>query len=148
LTLAPATSPAVTQLTNTGTTPLHFNGGSRTFIGTPATASQFVAGTDLNGKNAVVAGGLLANNGFVVDTSAGSTGRVVADFGALVKGAGFYQSPVVTQNGGRDQAGNSPGAAACGSFMFGPGGVNDYVFSINDATGSVGPAPDAAGQVS
>ena len=72
---------------------------------------------------------------------------MVADFGALVKGAGFYQGPVVTQNGGRFQAGNSPGAATFGEFVFGPGGVSDYVFSINDALGAAGPAPDAAGQV-
>ena len=60
---------------------------------------------------------------------------MIADFGALVKGAGFYQSPVVTQNGGRFQAGNSPGAASFGAFTFGPGGVDRYVFSINDADG-------------
>ena len=82
------------------------------------------AGIDLNGQNAVVAGGLFVNNGFVIDSATGSPGRVVADFGALVKGAGFYQSPVVTQNGGRFQAGNSPGAASFGSFTFGPGGVS------------------------
>src|SRR5262245_62808352 len=40
LTLAPAIGPDGTQLTNFGATPLYFNGGSRTFIGTPATVSQ------------------------------------------------------------------------------------------------------------
>jgi hypothetical protein len=138
LTLAPAVSPAVTRLTNTGTAPLAFGGGSRTFIGTPATTSQFAASIDLNGKNAVVAGGLLVNNGFVVDSATGGAARVVADFGALVKGGGFYQSPVLTQNGGRFQAGNSPGTASFGCFTFGPGGVDRYVFSINDATGTAG----------
>jgi hypothetical protein len=138
LTLAPATSPAFTQLTNTGTSPLFFNGGSRTFIGTPATAGTFVAGIDLNGQNAIVAGGLLVNNGYIVDLAPGAPGRVVADFGALVKGAGFYQNPVVTQNGGKFQAGNSPGTARFGSFTFGPGGVDRYLFSINDADGIAG----------
>lgn len=147
LTLAPTAGPTFTQLTNVGSTPLFFNGGSRTFIGSPATAGGG-AGIDLKGSNAVVAGGLFVNNGYVTDSAAGAPGRVVADFGALVKGAGFYQSPVVTQNGGRFQAGNSPGKVTFGSFTFGPGGVNDYVFAINDATGSAGPAPDAAGQVS
>jgi hypothetical protein len=73
---------------------------------------------------------------------------VIADYGALVKGAGFFQNAVITQNGGRFQAGNSPGVAKFGWFILGPGGVSDYVFAINDATGIAGPAPDAAGQVS
>jgi hypothetical protein len=148
ITLAPNLTAVPSQVSNIGGTPLFFNGGSRTFIGTPATASQLAAGIDLNGKNAVVAGGLLVNNGFVVDTAAGSPGRVIADYGALVKGAGFYQNPVITQNGGKFQAGNSPGAATFGSFAFGPGGVDRYVFSINDATGSAGPSPNAQGHVS
>lgn len=75
------------------------------------------------GRDAVVAGGVFVNNGFVSDSTAGSPGRVVADFGALVKGAGYFQSTVVTRNDGRFQAGNSPGAASFGSFAFGPGGV-------------------------
>jgi autotransporter-associated beta strand protein len=153
-----------TLLTNTGTTPISFNGGSRTFVGTPQTAvfpsdwpnvSQrgqptFVAGIDLNGKNAVVAGGLFVNNGYVEDSSNGfqGTAAVVADFGSLVKGAGFFQNTVVTQNGGKFQAGNSPGAATFGKFVFGPGGVNNYVFAIDDATGTAGPQPDAQGRVS
>src|SRR5207247_10698714 len=52
------------------------------------TAGQFAAGIDLSGKNAVVAGGLFVNNGYVIDSSAGGAATVVADFGALVKGAG------------------------------------------------------------
>jgi autotransporter-associated beta strand protein len=153
-----------TVVTNTGTTPLSFNGGSRTFVGTPATAvfpnnwpnvgqrgtPTFVAGIDLNGRNAVVAGGLFVNNGYVVDSSNNyaGTATVIADFGALVKGAGFFQNSVVTQNGGRFQAGNSPGSATFGHFVLGPGGVSHYVFAIDDATGTAGPEPDAAGHVS
>src|SRR5207249_3338364 len=41
-----------------------------------------------------------------------------------------------------------PGAASFGKFTFGPGGVSDYVFAIDDATGAAGPAPAAAGLVS
>jgi autotransporter-associated beta strand protein len=148
LTLAPGSQATPTQLTNTGVSPLYFNGGSRTQIATPATAGQLAAGIDLHGQNAVVAGGLFVNNGFVIDSTSGSPGRLIADYGALVKGAGFFQSPVVTQNGGRFQAGNSPGKATFGSFTFGPGGVADYVFAINDAAGAPGPTPDGNGQVS
>jgi fibronectin-binding autotransporter adhesin len=150
LTLNPAVagSGQFTELANTGSSPLDFNGGSRTFIGTPQTANQgFLAGIDLHGQNAIVAGGLLVNNGFVADsTNSGAT--VVADFGSLVKGAGFFQNPVITQNGGKFQAGNSPGGATIGRFVLGPGGVDNYVFAIDDATGMAGPGPDVAGHVS
>jgi hypothetical protein len=168
LTITPATITEnfsqTTLMTNVGTTPLNFNGGSRTFIGTAATAvfpanwpdsslrglPTFVAGIDLNGKNAVVAGGLFVNNGYVEDSTNNfqGTATVVADFGALVKGAGYFQNSVQTINGGKFQAGNSPGKATFGTFVFGPGGVNNYVFAIDDATGAAGPSPDAAGHVS
>jgi autotransporter-associated beta strand protein len=157
LTINPATvgSGQFTELINTGASPLFFNGGSRTFLGTPATANQngqptFVAGIDLHGQNAVVAGGLFVNNGFVVDSSNGGAGTatIIADYGSLVKGAGFFQNPIITQNGGRVQAGNSPGVASFGRFVFGPGGVSNYVFAIDDAAGTAGPSPDALGHVS
>jgi fibronectin-binding autotransporter adhesin len=156
LTLNPgSSSSAPTLLTNTGSSPLYFNGGSRTFIGTPQTAiangqPTFLAGIDLHGHNAEVAGGLFVNNGFVDDSTNNGLGTatVVADFGALVKGAGYYQNTVITQNGGKFQAGNSPGSATFGNFVFGPGGVGNYVFAIDDATGTAGPHPNAAGQVS
>jgi autotransporter-associated beta strand protein len=150
-----------TLMTNVGTSQLNFNGGSRTFVGTPATAvfgpgsphvgqPTFVAGVDLNGKNAVVAGGLFVNNGYVEDTTNGGTGTatIVADFGSLVKGAGFFQNTVQTINGGKFQSGNSPGSTSFGRFVLGPGGVSSYVFAIDDATGAAGPIPDAAGHVS
>jgi hypothetical protein len=110
----------------------------------------FVAGIDLNGKNAVVAGGLFVNNGYVEDSSNNFTGTstIIADFGSLVKGAGFFQNTVQTVNGGKFQAGNSPGKATFGKFVFGPGGVSNYVFAIDDATGAAGPTPDALGLVS
>src|SRR5207253_283211 len=88
------------------------------------------------------------NNGFVFDGGAAGTATVVADFGSLVKGAGFFQNGVVTINGGKFQAGNSPGSASFGRFVLGPGGVNSYVFAIDDATGTAGPSPDALGRVS
>jgi autotransporter-associated beta strand protein len=150
-----------TLVSNVGTSPLYFNGGSRTFIGTPATAvfppsspqhgqPTFVAGIDLNSKNAVVAGGLFVNNGYVEDSSNNfqGTATIVADFGSLVKGAGYFQNTVQTINGGKFQAGNSPGSATFGKFVLGPGGVSNYVFAIDDATGAAGPSPDEAGHVS
>src|SRR5205823_3889048 len=127
--------------------PLYFNGGSRTFVGTPATAGQNLALVDLHGQNAVVAGGLFVNNGFVGDSTA-SGATIIADFGSLVKGAGTFANAVVTQNGGKFQAGNSPGSVSFGRFVFGPGGVDNYVFAIDDAAGTAGPSPDALGHVS
>ena len=155
LTINPAVvgSNQETLLTNTGTSAMFFNGGSRTFIGTPATATSgglptFVAGMNLAGKNVVIAGGLFVNNGAMSDFSAGTHGQIIVDYGALYKGAGFTGVSIVTQNGGRVQAGNSPGGASYGQFVFGPGGVSNYIFNINDATGAAGPTPDAAGHVS
>ncbi|HEX4588671.1 MAG TPA: autotransporter-associated beta strand repeat-containing protein [Gemmataceae bacterium] len=146
LNLAAGTASVPTVLTNTGSSKLFFNGGSRTFIATP-TSPQFTAGIDLNGKNAVVAGGLFVNNGYVIDSTNGPA-TVVADFGSLVKGAGFYQNGVITINGGKFQAGNSPGVATLGSFTLGAGGVSNYVFAIDNATGAAGPSPNASGLVS
>ncbi len=152
LTLTPNTTAAPTILTNTGTSPLFFNGGSQTFLGTPATADptgqNILDYVDLHGNNAIVAGGLFVNNGGVFDTVGAGTGTIIAEFGALVKGAGFYQNTVKTQNGGKFQTGNSPGSASFGNFVFGPGGVSNYIFAIDDATGMAGPSPNASGLVS
>jgi autotransporter-associated beta strand protein len=148
LTVAPGTGASPTQLGNTGSSPLFFNGGSRTFLSIASHAGQFDAGIDLAGQSAVVAGGLFVNNGYVVDSVGAGTRTIVADFGSLVKGAGFFQNSVQTVNGGKFQSGNSPGMASFGSFIFGPGGVSNYVFSIDDATGAAGPSPDADGHVS
>jgi autotransporter-associated beta strand protein len=148
LTLTPGTGVSPTQLTNAGLSNLFFNGGSRAFISIPAHAGLFDAGIDLHGQNAVVAGGLFVNNGYVVDSVGAGQKTVIADFGSLVKGAGFYQNSVQTINGGKFQSGNSPGQASFGSFTFGPGGVSNYVFAIDDASGVAGPSPDANGQVS
>jgi autotransporter-associated beta strand protein len=149
LTLTPAAagSGQSTRITNLGTAPLGFNGGSQTFLATPATAGQNLALLDLHGQNAMVAGGLFVNNGFVGD-STGSGAAIVADYGALVKGAGVFQSAVITQNGGKFQAGNSPGKATFGSLTLGPGGTQNFNWQINNATGVAGPSADANGQVS
>jgi T5SS/PEP-CTERM-associated repeat protein len=152
----------VTQITNTGTSPLYFNTGSRTFISTPAQASNGNAGFDLHGNDAIVAGGLFVNNGFVYDSVGAGTHRVVADYGSLVKGAGFYQPLPRTINGGTFIAGNSPGRASTGMIILGgpkdPNqGLSNYTWQINDAgpsntypsaPGVSGPTPNAANQVS
>ena len=106
------------------------------------------ADLELNGQFAIVAGGLFVNNGKVTDNSALGNATIIADYGALVKGAGQYDNPVITRNGGKFQSGNSPGVATFGRFVFGPGGVDNYVFAIDDATGQAGPRPNALGQVS
>jgi autotransporter-associated beta strand protein len=148
LTLSPGTGGNATQITNKGSSNMFFDGGSRTFLSIPSHAGMFDAGIDLNGHNAVVAGGLFVNNGYVVDGGPTGTATIIADFGSLVKGAGFYQNSVQTVNGGKFQSGNSPGQASFGSFTFGPGGVSNYIFDINNAIGTAGPKPDANGQVS
>ena len=118
LTLNPGTfngtSGGVTQITNTGSSDLYFNGGSRTFISTPAQAANGNAGIDLHGYDAIVAGGLFVNNGYVYDSVSAGSHRVVADFGAVVKGAGFYQPVPRTINGGTYSVGNSPGVGTTG----------------------------------
>ena len=125
---------------------MYFNGGSRTFVGT--IGGNGLADLELNGQNAIVAGGLFVNNGHVSDNSALGISTVIADYGALVKGGGSYDNSPITRNGGRFQSGNSPGVATMGRFVFGPGGVSNYVFAISNATGQAGPTPDANGQVS
>ena len=150
-----------TQLTNLGSSKLFFNGGSRTFISTPAQAVNINAGIDLHGNDAVVADGLFVNNGYVIDSTGGGH-RIVADFGAVVKGAGFYQTIPQTINGGTFSTGNSPGSATTGAIVLGgpndPNrGLSNYTWQINDAgpsamyrtaSGTAGPMPNSAGQVS
>jgi autotransporter-associated beta strand protein len=137
LTLSPGTGGNATQITNKGSSNLFFNTGSRTAISIPSHAGMFDAGIDLNGHNAVVAGGLFVNNGYVVDGGPTGTATIIADFGSLVKGAGFYQNSVQTVNGGKFQSGNSPGTSSFGTFTFGTGGVTNYQWQINDP----GPSP-------
>ncbi len=97
LTLVPNTTSAPTVFTNTGTATLGFNGGSRTFIGTPGTADptgqNIVAYVDLHGHNAVVADGLFVNNGGIFDTVGAGSSTIIADFGSLVKAPAFIRTP-------------------------------------------------------
>ncbi|HEY1377957.1 MAG TPA: autotransporter-associated beta strand repeat-containing protein, partial [Gemmataceae bacterium] len=76
---APGGFGGANRLVNTGSSPLTFGGGSRTFLGTPATAGQLGAVLDLGGRNAVVAGGLLVNNGLVYDSTNGGSATLIAD---------------------------------------------------------------------
>jgi autotransporter-associated beta strand protein len=146
LTLNPAAAGQQTLLKNVGTAPLGFDGGSRTFIATPATAGQQLAGIDLNGKNALVMGGLFINNGFVIDSSNNGTGTgaVIAHYGSLVGGGGYFQNPVQTVPGGRFEAGI--GTASFGTLVLGPGGVSSYVFALDDAQGTPGGSPAGIGR--
>jgi T5SS/PEP-CTERM-associated repeat protein/autotransporter-associated beta strand protein len=164
LTIASSPGNQPTQLTNVGATPMYFNGGSRTFISTPQQAANLNAGIDLHGNDAVVAGGLFVNNGYVIDSSNNGNGthRVIADYGSVVKGAGFWQTLPKTVNGGTFIAGNSPGHATTGAIVLGGpndsnGGLSDYTWQINNAgpstsypsaTGTSGPSANAARQVS
>ena len=65
-----------------------------------------------------------------------------------MKGAGTFANPVITQNGGKFQAGNSPGKATFGQLILGPGGTQNFNWQINNATGTAGPSADANNQVS
>jgi hypothetical protein len=126
-------------------------------VGTPATAtaSPPVAGVNLGGQNMVIAGGLFVNNGFVADGVGG--GNVIVDYNGLYKGAGTNFVNVITQNGGRVQAGNSPGRFVNSQLILGPGGTSNFLWQINDggvspsfpnSHGVAGPLPDANNQVS
>ena len=115
-------------------------------------ASPDYAKVDLGGKNFFVGGSatqaLLRNNGGNFASGGGiRNGSVIVDYGGLAKGTGYYED-VVTQNGGVFSAGNCPEAGLVAHMIFGPGGVTEYVFFINDATGAAGPSPDEAGRVS
>jgi fibronectin-binding autotransporter adhesin len=151
MTVNPATGSQETLVTDRGNSALGFNAGSQTFLGTPATApgmnGPYLDGLDLHGHNMLLTGGLFVNNGFTADSQSMST-SIIVGYGALFKGAGTNFVPIVTQNGGKFQAGNSPGVADFGSLVLGAGGVNNYVFAIDDATGTAGPGPDALGHVS
>src|SRR5262249_25223888 len=107
-------------VTNTGSD-LYLGGGSRTFVGAVGVSSP--AKIDLGGRNLVVAGGLLVNNGGGFATGGGiRNGAGVVDYGGKAKGVGYYED-VVTQNGGVFSPGNSPGTVQVGTQRFNPGGI-------------------------
>jgi hypothetical protein len=110
---------------------------------------------DLHGQNLVISGGLFVNNGFVADSASG--GSIIVDYGALYKGAGTTFVPIITQNGGKVQAGNSPGKSRYNTLILGPGGLANLGWQINDAgpspthptaPGVAGPSGDVNGNVS
>jgi fibronectin-binding autotransporter adhesin len=157
--VTPATGSQTTMVTNQGSSALGFNGGSQTFLGTPATApgpsGPYLDGVDLHGHNLVLTGGLFVNNGFTVDSTGNSS--IIVGYGALYKGAGTNFVPIVTQNGGKFSAGNSPGISPNGSLVIGPGQLNTFDWQINDAgpsathptaPGVAGPSADTNGNVS
>ena len=131
LTLVPATGGGFTELANTGTSPLGFDGGSQTFIGSAAAPNPNTSGFDLRGQNLIITGGLFVNNGSVGST--GGSATVYVDYGATYKGAGTNNVSIVTQNGGKVLFGNSPGQAIYGSLIIGPGAINAFDWQINDA---------------
>ena len=161
LNIKPGSGTHPTILVNTGTDPLVFGGGSVTNVSALGHGGSNDALLNLHGHNALVTGlatgspavpGALFSNDGYVGNSTGS-GAIVADGdittkGALVKGAGTFQYSVITQEGGVFQAGDCPGIDFFSAFTFGPGGVGDFNFVINNATGVSGPTPDASGHVS
>ena len=92
--------------------------------------ARTLARVDLHGQNAIVAGGLFVNNGFVGD-STGTGATIIADFGSLVKGPDVLPNsrdhPERRQVPGRQQPDRRRSARSC----FGPGGVDNYVFAID-----------------
>jgi autotransporter-associated beta strand protein len=176
LTLVPGTSSLPTVLRNTSGTQMQFDEGSRTYISDARDLPDIDAYLDLGGQDALVSGtpgtvsnpgALFVNNGYVYDSfevgaalDAFGTNQTdpnnIVDGGAVVKGAGFFDNSVrtsytigsTTYYGGLFQAGNSPGSDTVGQLVLGPGGVSGYLFTVNDATGTAGPHPDANGQVS
>ena len=145
VTLVPATDGNFTELTNLGTSPLGFNGGSQTFVGSASAPNPNSSGINLGGKNMVVSDGLFVNNGSVGSSVGGSA--IYVEYNALYKGAGTTYVSITTENGGQVQFGNCPGTGFISHLAFGPGGVSNYVFDIDDAAGAAGPTPDAAGHV-
>ena len=74
-------------------------------------------------------------------TAPAPTSQVIADYGALVKGAGTYADPVVTQNGGKFQAGNSPGQRDLRQLRVRPRGATITSSPSTTRPGSPGRAP-------
>src|SRR6202042_1308693 len=85
------------------------------------------------------------NNGFVLDSlsTPNASASVLVDFNATYKGAGTNFAPIVTQNGGKFEAGNCPGTAKFSALVLGPGGINNLQWDINNATGAAGGTVDA-----
>ena len=148
VTLVPATGGGFTELANTGTSPLGFNGGSQTFVGSATAPNANTSGVDLRGQNMIISGGLFVNNGSVGST--GGSATVYVEYGATYKGAGTNNVSIVTQNGGKVLFGNCPGVATFGSLVLGSGGIGILEWEINDAgpSATYPHAPGVAGPTS
>ncbi len=96
-----------TRLTNTGGSPLYFNGGSRTFIGSAASPNPQTA---IVTSDLELNGALLVNNGTI-------DGTTNVNYGSLAKGAGMYGVVNVSQ-GGIYAPGNSPGISTAAAVSF------------------------------
>ena len=154
LTAGSGSSGLYTEMANVGTSNIEILGNdSFMYVGSnPQGSSETLV--DLSIEELVVEGGgsvnpaVLVNNGGTYASGGGvRNGLVLVDSGGLAKGAGYYED-VLAQNGGLFSPGNSPGVTEVGQFDFGPSGVSNYVFYINDATGVAGPTPDSEGHVS
>ncbi|HEX4590908.1 MAG TPA: hypothetical protein VH120_13310, partial [Gemmataceae bacterium] len=86
-----------------------------------------------------------AGAGALTLTNTGNTfSNLVINGGSIqtANDATLGPNPTITVNAA------GPGSASLGRFVLGPGGVDDYFFAIDDATGAAGPKPDALGHVS
>ena len=94
LTLTPGTGAALaTRMTNSGTSRLVVQrAAAGRSSATPQTAGQNLAILNLNGQNAIVAGGLFVNNGFVGD-GCRHHHQVIADFGCAGQRGGHLRRP-------------------------------------------------------
>lgn len=125
---------ATGKFVNLGSSGLTFGGGSVTTVNRLGPIDSVDDGLiNLGSANAVLAGGLLINNGAVASNIPGV--NLVVDFGGSAKGNGLYGS-VLTRNGGRFSPGNSPGSATISEFNVNGGG--DFVFEIANASGTAG----------
>jgi hypothetical protein len=170
LTMDPGTSANPTVLKNTGNATMHFLQGSFTHLGTPTTTyavtNEYRDEIDLNGHDlevkassslvggSYVPGAVFWNDGVVFDSLSPYSHKAIADglgsnpHGAQIKGSGAFQTTPQTTGTGYWSPGDCPGTDYFSAFTFGPGGVGDTAFVINNATGTAGPTIDANGQVS
>ncbi len=113
---------------NVGASALIFGAGSVTTIN----PGGLIDIGSINGFGAIVAGGLVKNNG-----SFGSEfgSPIVVDYLGKVKGTGTFGS-VVTQNGGIFAPGASPGTATTNKYNVNGGGILE--FEVSNATGIAG----------
>jgi fibronectin-binding autotransporter adhesin len=134
---------------NGGVGGLVFGGGSVTNIGiyNPNNGQVTPGGTiNIGAGDMRVQGGFVRNNGTITDTGNPATsGRLIIDYGGLVKGAGTIDlsSQIIRINGGQLLAGNSPGLTRVTNFSLVSTGVTGGDFS--NSTGIAGPPIGSTG---